>query len=49
MLLGYVKLKLIWEDSNCLIEEVLLFLLSFEVWNNVFDINRDFFFDYMYS
>lgn len=46
---GYVKLKLIQEDSNRSTEEVPLFLSSSEIRNNVFDINRDLSSDYMYS
>lgn len=46
---GYVKLKLIQEDSNRSTEEVPLFLSSSEVRNNVFDINRDLSSDHMYS
>lgn len=46
---GYVKLKLIQEDSNYSTEEVPIFLSSSEVRNNVLEINRDLSSDFMYS
>lgn len=46
---GYVKLKLIQEDSNYSAEEVPIFLSSSEVRNNVLEINRDLSSDFMYS
>lgn len=46
---GYVKLKLIQEDSKYSTEEVPIFLSSSEVRNNVLEINRDLSSDFMYS
>lgn len=46
---GYVKLKLIQEDSNYSTEEVPIFLSSSKVRNNVLEINRDLSSDFMYS